>query len=76
MVYEQPRSVPENEMHKFLWDFEIQTDHLISARRPDLVIVNKKKEKKKKEKKENLTNSGLCGSGRSESKIERNRNKR
>ena len=23
-------------------DFEIQTDHLISARRPNLVIVNKK----------------------------------
>ena len=28
-----------------LWDFEIQTDHLISARRPDLVIVNKKKKR-------------------------------
>ena len=27
----------------FLWDFEIQTDHIISARRPDQVIVNKKK---------------------------------
>ena len=26
-----------------LWDFEIQTDHLISARRPDFVIINKKK---------------------------------
>ena len=24
-------------------NFEIQTDHLITARRPDLVIVNKKK---------------------------------
>ena len=39
-------------------DFEIQTDHLISARQPDLLIVNEKK-KKKKEKK-NLPNSGLC----------------
>ena len=28
--------------HKLLWDFEIQTDHLISARRPDLIIINKK----------------------------------
>ena len=28
--------------HKVLWDFEIQTDHLISARRPDLIIINKK----------------------------------
>ena len=36
-------SVLENEMHKILWDFEIQTDHIIFARRPDLVIVNKTK---------------------------------
>ena len=28
---------------KFLWDFEIQTNHLISARRPELIIVNEKK---------------------------------
>ena len=26
----------------------MQTDHLISARRPDLVIINKKKKKKRK----------------------------
>ena len=38
-----PESVLEYETHKFLLDFEIQTDHLISARRPDLVTVNKKK---------------------------------
>ena len=38
-----PASVPENETHKLLWDFEIQTDHLISARRSDLLIINKKK---------------------------------
>ena len=25
------------------WDFDIQTDHLISASRPDLIIINKKK---------------------------------
>ena len=30
-------------MHKLFWDFEIQTDHLISARQPDLVIINRKK---------------------------------
>ena len=36
-----PESVRENETQKFLWDFEIQTDHLISARQPYLVIVNK-----------------------------------
>ena len=32
----------ENETLKILWHFEIQTDHFISARRPQLVIVNKK----------------------------------
>ena len=28
---------------KPIWDFDIQTDHLISARRPDIIIINKKK---------------------------------
>ena len=27
-----PESILENESHKILWDFEIQTDHPISAR--------------------------------------------
>ncbi len=36
-------AVLENDTHKLLWDFNIQTDHLIPARRPDLIIVNKKK---------------------------------
>ena len=39
----KPKSVLKNETHKLLWDFEIQTDHLISARRTDILIVNKKK---------------------------------
>ena len=34
--------VLENYTHKLLWDFDIQTDHRISARRPDLIIINKK----------------------------------
>ena len=42
----QPKSVLENETHKILWDFEVQIDHIISARRPNQVIVNKKKKKK------------------------------
>ena len=29
--------------HKLLWDFDLQTDLLISARRPDLIIINKQK---------------------------------
>ena len=45
-----PEFVLENESHKILWDFVIQT-----ARRPDLVIDN--------EKKDNLPNSELyCSS--------------
>ena len=38
----KPESVLENEMHKILWDFETQTDHLIPI--PDFVIINNKKE--------------------------------
>ena len=37
-----PAPVLENATHK-LGDFNIQTDHLIPARRPDLIIINKKK---------------------------------
>ena len=42
-----PLAVLENDSYKLLLDFDIQTDHLISARWPDL-IVNKKKKKKRK----------------------------
>ena len=38
-----PAPVLENGTHKLLWDINIQTDHLISARRLDLIIINKKK---------------------------------
>ena len=38
-----PESALENKTHKFLWDFQIQMDHVISARRPDLVKVSKTK---------------------------------
>ena len=38
-----PSPVLENDTHKLQWDFDIHTDHLISARRPDLIIINKKK---------------------------------
>ena len=37
-----PESVLENEEYKILWDISIQTDHVIEARRPDLVVVDKK----------------------------------
>ena len=43
-------SAPENDTHKLLWDFDIQTDRRISARRPDLIVIDQKKKKKKKKK--------------------------
>ena len=41
-----PAPVIENDTHKLLWDFNIQMDHLIPARRLDLIIINKKKKKR------------------------------
>ena len=32
----------ENEDYKILRDFSIQTDHVIEAQRPDLVVLDKK----------------------------------
>ena len=42
-----PAPVLENDTQKLQWDFNIQTDHLIPARRPDLIIISKKKKKKR-----------------------------
>ena len=36
-----PAPVLENDTQKLLWDFDIQTNDLISARRPDLIIKKK-----------------------------------
>ena len=56
-----PAPVLENDTHKLLWDFNIQTDHLIPARRPDLIMINKK---------ENLQNWRLCRHDESQNKSE------
>ena len=39
----KPESILVKEILKIIRDFVIQTDHQISARLPDLIIVNKKK---------------------------------
>ena len=39
-----PASVIEDNTHKLLWDFDIQIDHLISAR----IKINKKKKESAK----------------------------
>ena len=41
-----PAPVQENDSHKLLWEFNLQRDHLIPARRPDLIIINKRKKKR------------------------------
>ena len=38
----EAESVLENEDYKILWDFSIQTDHVIEAQISDLVTVDKK----------------------------------
>ena len=45
-----PESFLENETHKIFWDFEIQTDPLILARRSDQVIVNTKERERERER--------------------------
>ena len=57
-----PASVQENETYKILWDFDIHTDHLISARRPDLIIIKKIRE---------LAKYRLCCPGWPQNKNER-----
>ena len=51
----KPEFVLYNETYKILLDFEIELDHLIPARRPDLVIIKTKKNEK-------LHNSEFCRS--------------
>ena len=41
----QPDGVVENEKCKILWDRIIQSDHVIEARRPDIVVVEKENSK-------------------------------
>ena len=70
-MYKQ-EAVLENEILKILWDFEIKADHLIPARRPDLVIINQKKKKKKKRE---PAESRHCNPRRPESENQRQRKK-
>ena len=59
-----PAPVQENDTQKLLLDFNIQTNHVIPARRLDPIIINKKK------KLENLQNCRLCSPGGPHNKSE------
>ena len=37
----KPANVVENDRVKIVWDFNIQTDHAIQHRRPDIVVLYK-----------------------------------
>ena len=39
----EPEGVVENENVKLLWDMTVQCDNIIEARRPDIVLVDKKR---------------------------------
>ena len=65
MVHAQTR-IPKNFMRLILWDFEIQTDHLIPARRPYRVKINKKTP-------ENLPSCGFCRPGGPQSENQKKR---
>ena len=39
-----PTPLLEKDTPKSLWDFDIHTDHLIPARKPDLIIIRKREE--------------------------------
>ena len=60
-----PAPVLENNTHKLLWDIDVQTDHRISARKPDLIKSTKKT------KNEKLQNCRLCCPGWLQNKTEK-----
>ncbi|TWW64336.1 hypothetical protein D4764_03G0013440 [Takifugu flavidus] len=39
--WETPPKVLENKQAKMLWDFQIQTDKMVVANQPDIVVVDK-----------------------------------
>ena len=40
--WSRPQSANENQDKKFLWDFNTKIDCVVEARRPDIVVINKK----------------------------------
>ena len=55
-----PEIALEKEDYKILRDFSMQTDHVIEAQRPDLVVVDKKRRTCK------ITDVAVAGDSRNE----------
>ena len=70
-----PESVQENETPKLLCDFEIQTDYLISARRPDSDVQQQQQQQQQQQKREPAENA-FCRPSRPQRKIERKQKER
>ena len=45
MAWTRPRRSSENEEVKVLWDVNVQCDNVIEARRPDIILIDKKERK-------------------------------
>ena len=58
----EPESDLENKDYEIFWDFSIQTNHVIKARRSDLAVVNKKERSCK------IIDFAVSGDGRIEEK--------
>ncbi|KAK7881151.1 hypothetical protein WMY93_029560 [Mugilogobius chulae] len=43
--WETPSKVVDNDRAKILWDFQIQTDRMVMANQPDIVVVDKEQRK-------------------------------
>ena len=43
--WEYPEKVVENDQAKIIWDFQIQTDTMVGANQPDIVLINKPERK-------------------------------
>ena len=52
----KPEPLLANETPNIFWEFDVQTDHTVLAKRPDLIVVNKKNT--------NLSSSVFCSASR------------
>ena len=57
----KPEYAQENEIHKILWEFEIQTYYLNPARRPSLIMINQKNQIKIKKTKQKKKTCDIMG---------------
>ena len=67
----KPKSNQENKVHEILKNFDIQTDHLIPASRPDLEQINNNYKKRERERERENLSCRVCHSSRPSSENKR-----